>query len=96
MQYLTIGVLGVLFFSQACQETQERPNVLVIMTDQQSVNTIGAYGSLVCQTPNLDKVAKRGMIFHQSMAASYPCSPSRASLLTGQYSHKHGVVTNNI
>jgi arylsulfatase A-like enzyme len=97
IQWVTVGVLGILLlFSQACQKSPELPNVLVIMTDQQSVNTIGAYGSEVCQTPNLDKVAKRGMIFHQSMAASYPCSPSRASLLTGSYSHKHGVVTNNI
>jgi len=78
-----------------CNE-ESMPNVLFIMTDQQSLNTIGAYGSKVCRTPSLDSIAGSGMIFMQCHLASYPCSPSRASILSGRYSHNHGVVTNNI
>lgn len=78
-----------------CQKSI-RPNILFIMTDQQSLNTIGAYGSQICKTPHIDRIADQGMIFWQCHVASYPCSPSRASILSGLYSHNHGIVTNDI
>ena len=90
-----LAVLCVAAIASGCQ-SERPPNVLVIMTDQQSVNTIGAYGSSVCRTPHLDRLAQDGMLFVNCHVASYPCSPSRATLLTGMYSHGHGVVSNNI
>ncbi len=73
-----------------------RPNVVFIMTDQQPVTTIGAYGNRQIKTPNLDRLAREGMRFEQFHIAAFACSPSRASFWTGQWSHHHGVVSNDI
>jgi len=75
---------------------KERPNLLWIMTDQQRRDSIGAYGNPAIKTPNLDRLAEGGVRFNQCYIATSPCSPSRASLLTGLYAHTHGVVVNNI
>lgn len=71
-------------------------NVLFIMTDQQPVSTLGCYGNPLSPTPNLDRLAKTGMRFDNFHISAFPCSPSRASMLTGLYPQKHGVVTNNV
>lgn len=74
----------------------KRPNILVIMTDQQPISTIGAYGNRFIKTPNLDRLAREGMRFNQFHIAAFACSPSRACYWTGQWSHHHGVVINDI
>jgi arylsulfatase A-like enzyme len=71
-----------------------RPNILVIVTDQQRVDSVGAYGSTVCRTPNMDKVAKAGMRFDKAFTPTGLCSPVRCSLLSGVYPHEHRVLTN--
>jgi len=66
------------------------------MTDQQRRDSIGAYGNPFVKTPNLDRLAEGGVRFNRCYIATSPCSPSRASLLTGLYAHTHGIVVNGI
>ena len=68
-----------------------RPNILYIMSDDHSAHAISAYGSKVNQTPNLDRLAKDGMRFDNCFCVNSICSPSRATILTGKYSHLNGV-----
>jgi arylsulfatase A-like enzyme len=67
------------------------PNILFIMTDDHAAHAISAYGSLVNQTPNLDRLAREGMRFEHCFAVNSICTPSRATILTGKYSHLNGV-----
>src|SRR4051812_33438376 len=64
-----------------------RPNILFIMTDDHAAHAIGAYGSRVNQTPNLDRLAHEGARLNDVFATNSICTPSRATILTGQYSH---------
>ena len=73
----------------------DRPNILFIMSDDHAAHAISAYGSRVNQTPNLDRLAKGGMRFDNCFAVNSICSPSRATILTGKYSHLNGVPTFN-
>ncbi|MCZ6634897.1 MAG: sulfatase-like hydrolase/transferase [bacterium] len=73
-----------------------QPNVLLILTDQQPVSTLGCYGNPFVQTPAQDRIAKDGMRFDNFYIAAFPCTPSRATLVTGRYTHHHGVVTNDV
>ncbi len=67
-----------------------RPNILFIMTDDHAAHAISAYGSVVNQTPHLDRIAKEGMRFDRCFVVNSICTPSRATILTGKYSHKNG------
>jgi arylsulfatase A-like enzyme len=68
-----------------------RPNIFYIMTDDHASQAIGCYGSKVNQTPNLDRIAKEGMRMDRVFATNSICTPSRATILTGKYSHMNGV-----
>lgn len=70
-----------------------RPNIIFIMTDDHAAQAISSYGSKMNQTPNIDRLAKEGMRFENFFCTNSICTPSRASILTGQYSHKNGVKT---
>ena len=72
-----------------------RPNIIFIMTDDHAAHAIGAYGSRVNQTPNLDRLAREGALLTNVFATNSICTPSRASILTGQYSHINGVTMFN-
>jgi arylsulfatase A-like enzyme len=72
-----------------------RPNILFIMSDDHAAHAISAYGSRVNQTPNLDRLANAGMRFDNCFCVNSICSPSRATILTGKYSHLNGVPTFN-
>ena len=69
----------------------ERPNIVYIMSDDHAAQAISAYGSRVNQTPNLDRLAKEGVRFDRCFCTNSICTPSRAVVLTGKYSHKNGV-----
>lgn len=69
----------------------ERPNILFIMSDDHAAHAISAYGSKVNQTPNLDRLGREGIRFNRCFAVNSICAPSRATILTGLYSHKNGV-----
>lgn len=70
-------------------KAEHRPNVLIIHTDQHRQDCIGAYGNMQVRTPHLDTLAADGVL-HTRHFCSYPvCTPSRYSLISGQYVHQH-------
>jgi arylsulfatase A len=70
------------------KKAAQRPNVVIIYSDDQGYADLNIYGSKDLATPNLDKLARKGTRFTQFYAAAPICSPSRASLLTGRYPHR--------
>jgi arylsulfatase A-like enzyme len=68
-----------------------RPNILFILTDQQRFDSLAVNGNTVCQTPSTDRLAREGMNFRHAFTPTSLCSPARASLLTGLYSHNHSM-----
>ena len=76
------------------QEDRKPLNIIYIMSDDHSYQTIGAYGHGLIETPNIDRLADSGMIFTQSFVANSISGPSRACLLTGKHSHKNGFTDN--
>ncbi|MCC8036492.1 MAG: sulfatase [Rikenellaceae bacterium] len=75
------------------EQGKETPNILFIMTDDHSYQTISAYGhplSALVPTPNIDRLAGEGMLFRSAYVENSISTPSRATLLTGLYSHQHG------
>ena len=76
------------------QNAGNRPNIVLIMTDQQRWNSLGCYGHPVVRTPNLDALAKRGIRFEHAFVPIPLCTPSRACLHTGQYPSRHGIRSN--
>lgn len=75
--------------SQAAPGAANRPNILLLLTDQQRWDSIA--GRTQCRTPNINRLAREGMKFERPYTAAAVCCPSRASLLTGQYSYHSGV-----
>jgi len=73
----------------------DRPNILFIMSDDHAAHAIGAYGSRVNETPNLDRLAREGALLGNVFVTNSICTPSRATILTGQYSHINGVTAFN-
>ena len=71
-----------------------RPNLLFIITDDHTAQAISAYGSRINKTPNIDRIAGEGARFNNAFCTNSICAPSRASILTGKYSHKNGVTDN--
>jgi arylsulfatase A-like enzyme len=67
------------------------PNILYIMADDHAAHAISAYGSHINKTPNLDRLAHEGMRLDDCFCVNSICTPSRACILTGKYSHKNGV-----
>jgi arylsulfatase A-like enzyme len=77
--------------------TQSRPNIVWIFSDDHTRQAIGAYGSRLAKldpTPRIDKLAQEGMVFERCYVGNSICAPSRATLLTGKHSHKHGKLSN--
>ncbi|WP_276270844.1 sulfatase-like hydrolase/transferase [Haloarcula litorea] len=72
------------------------PNVLVVLTDQQRWDTVGAYGNPMELTPTVDGMADEGTLFEQAISPQPLCAPARASIQTGQYATEHGVWKNGI
>lgn len=75
-------------------EPGPRPNFLFIMTDDHAVQALSAYGGRLIETPALDRLAAQGMRFDNCFVTNSLCAPSRATILTGKYSHLHGVTEN--
>ncbi|MBL6706116.1 MAG: sulfatase [Planctomycetaceae bacterium] len=69
----------------------ERPNVVLIFADDLGWQETGFTGSDYCETPNLDRLAGEGMVFRNAYASAGNCQPSRACMLSGQYTARHGV-----
>lgn len=73
----------------------QRPNIIFIFADDHAYQAISAYGSRINHTPNIDRLAREGMLFRQCLVTNSICAPSRAVVLTGKYSHLNGVINNS-
>jgi arylsulfatase A-like enzyme len=73
---------------------RDAPNILFFLTDDQQQAAMSAYGHRILKTPNMDRLAAEGLRFTEAFVTNSLCAPSRASFLTGLYSHAHGVITN--
>lgn len=73
----------------------DRPNILVLMTDQHHADCLGYTGKRAVRTPNIDKLAGTGVRFDRAYTVHGTCVPSRVSYLTGMYPHSHGVFGND-
>ncbi len=83
----TVALLGIASAGHA----DPRPNILYIMADDHAAHAISAYGRAMNTTPNIDRIARAGMRFDLCLVTNSICTPSRASILTGKYSHMNGV-----
>ena len=75
--------------------SNQRPNVVFIMSDQHSRAVTGCYGHDIVKTPHIDRLAETGIRYDNAFCASPLCGPSRVSWITGTHPHTHGAVTHN-
>ncbi len=87
MLMITLGLTGMANAEQA------RPNVVIILTDDQGWSDVGYQGNEYYETPNIDRLAAQGAVFSNGYSANAVCSPSRAALLTGRDPVRHGITT---
>lgn len=93
---LILAIGGLLVVCARIKESEEKPNILFIMTDDHSYQTISAYNSKLIRTPNLDRIANEGVLFTNSFVGNSICAPSRATMLTGKHTHKNGQINNRV
>ncbi|HUQ93231.1 MAG TPA: sulfatase [Bryobacteraceae bacterium] len=91
----TITAAAVAGFPAILKSQNQRPNVLFVMTDDQRWDAMSCAGNKILQTPNMDRLARGGVRFTNAFATNPLCSPSRGTIMTGLYSHAHGVTTNS-
>ena len=103
MRVSTVIVAAVLAVSSAGAKgvpAQERPNIIFLFSDDHAAHALSAYrahlpyGARLPDTPGLDRLAASGMLFVNAFVTNSICAPSRATVLTGQYGHLNGVMTN--
>ena len=73
---------------------EQRPNIVIIISDDHAYQAISAYGSKLMQTPGIDRIANEGVLFNKAYVTNSICGPSRATIITGKYSHKNGFKDN--
>jgi len=96
VQYSAAGVLSMNLGLHYCARKGDvRPNFVFFMTDDQRWDAMSCAGNTILQTPNMDRIAEEGAHFQNMFVTTSLCSPSRASILTGKYSHNHGVTIND-
>lgn len=97
LKSLTCVIAGLTFCAIAQTQSvlaADQPNVLFIFSDDHALQAIGAYGSRINETPNIDRLARQGAVFENSFCANSICGPSRACILTGRHSHVNGFLRN--
>ena len=75
------------------EESRRPPNVILILMDDMGWRDVGFMGNDFVETPNIDRLAKTGMMFTQAYASAPNCAPTRACLMSGQYPPRHGIYT---
>ena len=78
------------------EKINKQPNILFIMTDDHAYQALSAYSNRLIQTPNIDRIAKEGMLFTNSCVTNSISAPSRAVLLTGKHTHINGKINNQL
>lgn len=87
----TIGFAFLLLFSCKTSPEKEAPNVLFILADDLGYRDLSAMGSRYYETPNIDRIAHEGMVFTNGYAGCQVCSPSRATIMSGKFTARHGI-----
>ncbi|MEM9887878.1 MAG: sulfatase-like hydrolase/transferase [Bacteroidota bacterium] len=85
------SILSTLSLLSCQQDAPPPPNILFILADDLGYHDLSVMGSEYYETPNIDRIAQEGMIFTQGYAASRVCSPSRASIMSGKFTVRHGI-----
>ncbi|MFC1483624.1 sulfatase [Candidatus Neomarinimicrobiota bacterium] len=102
-EFIRLGAAGLvsasvphLIFSSVKSKVSptNRPNIVLIMTDEHRRDCVGAYGAQTVRTPHLDRLAARGVVFEQFYATCPLCAPTRTALATGRYPHQNGLLLN--
>jgi arylsulfatase A-like enzyme len=81
--------------SDSLAQATKRPNIIFIMSDDHAYQAISAYDQRLISTPNIDRIAKKGILFTNASVTNSICAPSRATILTGKHSHLNGKVDNH-
>ena len=92
--HMLCPIAGALLVSSCSGEEEKPKNIVFIMTDDHSYQTISAYGDSYINTPNIDRIGNEGVIFTNSFVANSISGPSRACAITGKHSHKNGYMNN--
>jgi len=95
---LVSAILLILLVSgcaQAEKDLPKRPNIIFIMSDDHAYQAISAYDNRLLETPNIDRIARMGMLFTNASVTNSICAPSRATILTGKHSHLNGKIDNH-
>ncbi|TLV02300.1 sulfatase [Dyadobacter luticola] len=92
MKYIALILTFLLTITEQAQKP-ERPNVLFILVDDWGWTDLSSAGSKYYETPNIDRLASQGLKFTQAYSVGPNCAPSRASLMTGKYTPRHGIYT---
>jgi arylsulfatase A-like enzyme len=82
--------------TQRATAQPRQPNVVFILPDQLRAQALGCMGNADVKTPNIDRLAAEGLLFKQTFANTPVCCPARANLLTGKYTHRNGMVANDL
>src|SRR6185436_1579768 len=85
---------GWLFARGASLPSAAKPNIVFILIDDLRWDELGIAGHPYIKTPNIDRIGHEGILFRNAFMTTPLCSPSRASFLTGQYAHQHGITDN--
>lgn len=90
MKKTCLALLATLAVSAAAKP----PNILFLFSDDHAFQAISAYGGKINQTPNIDRLAREGVLFNAAYCGNSICGPSRATVLTGKHSHANGFRAN--
>lgn len=90
MRKIFLIALSLFYFSTIAQK--QKPNIVFIISDQHKLEATGAYGSKLSKTPNIDALAKTGVVFNNCYTPAPVCAPARASLITGMYPYANGAI----
>src|SRR4051794_17593649 len=82
-------------FGFSAKGQSARPNIIFIFSDDHAYQSIGAYGNKYAKTPNIDRLAREGALLTNNLVTNSICGPSRATLLTGKFSHMNGYKNND-
>jgi len=101
MRIVFILFIAVFLFSfPGCKtgktEMQTPPNIIFIMSDDHAYQAISAYSDHLTKTPQIDRIAREGMLFTNACVTNSICAPSRATILTGKHCHLHGKIDNSL
>ncbi|MCY2982845.1 MAG: sulfatase [Planctomycetota bacterium] len=93
--FAQIVAICLLFVGNSKGNADDRPNVVMIISDDHAWTDYGFMGHKVVQTPNIDRLAKSGLTFRRGYVTSSLCCPSLASIITGMYPHQHKITSND-